>query len=98
MKIDIHQHFWTGPLVEALAERDELPFVRREQGLTVLFLAGERPYVIEREEEDASRRAELVRGDGLDRALVCLSSPLGIESLPTTGRHTVDRGLPRRRA
>ncbi len=85
MKIDIHQHFWTGPLVEALAERDELPFVRREQGLTVLFLAGERPYVIEREEEDASRRAELVRGDGLDRALVCLSSPLGIESLPRPG-------------
>jgi len=85
VKIDIHQHFWTDPLVEALAERDELPFVRREQGLTVLFLSGERPYVIEREDEDAARRAALVRADGLDRALVSLSSPLGIESLPRPG-------------
>lgn len=85
MKIDIHQHLWTDPLVEALARRDELPFVRHEQGLTVLFLAGERPYVIEGEDEDGVRRAQLVRADGLDRALICLSSPLGIESLPRAG-------------
>ena len=48
MKIDVHQHLWTEPLVQALAAREELPFVRREHGLTVLFMAGERPYVIER--------------------------------------------------
>jgi hypothetical protein len=82
MKIDVHQHLWTEPLVGALQARQELPFVRREHGLTVLFLAGERPYVIERSSETAARRATLVDGDGLDRALVCLSSPLGIESLP----------------
>jgi hypothetical protein len=82
MKIDIHQHLWTEPLVRALAERNELPFVRHEHGLTVLFLAGERPYVIDLETEAPARRAALVARDGLDRALVCLSSPLGIESLP----------------
>jgi 6-methylsalicylate decarboxylase len=82
MKTDLHQHLWTEPLVEALARRGEHPFVRDEQGLTVLFLAGERPYVIDLDSEDRARRAELVRHDGLDRALVCLSSPLGIESLP----------------
>jgi hypothetical protein len=82
MKIDVHQHLWTEPLVQALAARDELPFVRHEQGLAVLFLAGERPYVIERSSETHARRAELVRRDGLDRALVCLSSPLGVEALP----------------
>ncbi len=82
MKIDVHQHLWTEPLVQALAAREELPFVRREHGLTVLFMAGERPYVIERSSETAARRAELVNRDGLDRALICLSSPLGIESLP----------------
>jgi hypothetical protein len=38
--------------------------------------------VIERSSETPARRAALVDGDGLDRALVCLSSPLGIESLP----------------
>ena len=29
MKIDVHQHLWTEPLVQALAAREELPFVRR---------------------------------------------------------------------
>src|ERR1700677_3147944 len=82
MKTDIHQHLWTEPLVQALAQRPEFPFVRDEHGLTVLFLAGERPYVIDLASEAPARRAELVRGDGLDQALVCLSSPLGIESLP----------------
>jgi hypothetical protein len=81
-RIDIHQHVWTEPLLEMLAQRDELPFVRHEQGLTILFLAGERPYVIDVEAEAASRRAALVQFDGLDRALVCISSPLGIEALP----------------
>jgi 6-methylsalicylate decarboxylase len=82
VKIDVHQHLWTEPLVRALEQREELPFVRIEQGLTVLFLAGERPYVIDLAGELPDRRAELVESDGLDRALVCLSSPLGIESLP----------------
>jgi hypothetical protein len=82
MKTDIHQHLWTAPLVEALSHRRELPFIRREHGLTVLFLAGEQPYVIDLDAEAPDRRAELVARDGLDRALVCLSSPLGIEMLP----------------
>ncbi len=82
MKIDVHQHLWTEPLVEALAARRELPFVGRENGLTVLYLAGERPYVIDLASEQPERRASLVEGDGLDRALLCLSSPLGIERLP----------------
>ena len=98
MKTDIHQHLWTEPLVQALAQRRELPFVRREHGLTVLYLAGERPYVIDLVYEAPARRAELVRGDGLDRALVCLSSPLGIESLPRAQALGAARRLPRGRA
>ncbi|HYB24374.1 MAG TPA: amidohydrolase family protein [Solirubrobacteraceae bacterium] len=82
MKIDVHQHLWTEPLVQALATRSELPFVRRESGLTVLYLAGERPYVIDLDGEAHAQRAALVELDGLDRALVCLSSPLDIEWLP----------------
>jgi 6-methylsalicylate decarboxylase len=81
VKTDIHQHIWTEPLLEALSRRTELPFVREEQGLTMLFGAGERPYAIDLDSEAPARRAELVAQDGLDRALVCLSSPLGIESL-----------------
>jgi 6-methylsalicylate decarboxylase len=81
-KIDVHQHLWTEPLGRALEQRRELPFVRRDHGLTVLFLAGERPYVIDSASEAPARRAALVEFDGLDRALVCISSPVGIESLP----------------
>ncbi len=82
IRIDVHQHMWTEPLVRALAERDEFPFVRHEHGLTMLFLASERPYVIDLPAEAPARRAALVEQDGLDSALLCLSSPLGIESLP----------------
>ena len=82
IRIDVHQHMWTEPLVQALADRDEFPFVRHEHGLTVLFLASERPYVIDLSAEAPARRAALLEQDGLDRALLCLSSPLGIESLP----------------
>lgn len=82
MRIDVHQHIWTEPLVETLGARSELPFVRVESGLTVLYLAGERPYVIDLAGEAHANRAALVELDGLDRALVCLSSPLGIEWLP----------------
>jgi hypothetical protein len=81
-KIDVHQHLWTEPLLQALADRAELPFVRREHGLTVLYLACERPYVIDTSSEAPARRAALVERDGLDQAVICLSSPLGIEALP----------------
>jgi hypothetical protein len=81
MRTDVHQHLWSQPLVEQLAVRRELPFVRLERGLTVLYLAGERPYVIDLAGEAPERRAKLVEQDGLDRALVCLSSPVGIEGL-----------------
>jgi 6-methylsalicylate decarboxylase len=82
IKIDVHQHLWTQPLIAALADRRELPFVRRDNDLTVLFLTGERPFVIDTCAESPGRRRALLELDSLDGALVCLSSPLGIESLP----------------
>jgi hypothetical protein len=84
MRIDVHQHLWSEPLLDELALRHELPFVREERGLTVLYLAGERPYVVDRAAESPAQRTELVGRDRLDRALICLSSPIGIERLPRT--------------
>jgi len=43
MLIDIHQHIWTGPLLDGLAARDEPSLVRRSDGMTVLHSAGEPP-------------------------------------------------------
>ena len=81
-RIDIHQHVWTPPLLDALAERERLPFVRRDDGLTVLHSCGELPYVIDTEGESSQRRTALLRQDGVDLAVVALSSPIGIEALP----------------
>jgi len=81
MPVDLHQHVWTPPLLDALARRDRLPFVRRTDGLTVLHSGGELPYVIDTAAESADRRAELLSSDGAERAVVALSSPIGIEAL-----------------
>ncbi len=80
--IDVHQHVWTEPLVHELSLREELPFVRFEHDLTVLYAAGERPYVLDPSTRDAELRAEVLDRDAIARALVCISSPLGIEALP----------------
>lgn len=82
MTVDLHQHVWTTPLLDALAARDRLPFVRRADGLTVLHGGGELPYVIDTDAESADRRAQLLDDDGVQRAVVALSSPIGIEALP----------------
>ena len=82
MLTDLHQHLWTEPLIDALGARSSLPFVRRTRGVTVLHSAGELPYVIDLATETPARRASLLRTDGIDRAVVALSSPIGIEALP----------------
>jgi 6-methylsalicylate decarboxylase len=82
MHIDVHQHIWTEPLLDALSTRRTLPFVRRTRGVTVLHCADERPYVIDVDSESPDRRASLVETDGIDLALIALSSPTGIEALP----------------
>jgi len=82
MRVDVHQHVWTAPLLDQLARRDSLPLVRRSDGLTVLHSAAEQPYVIDEAAEAPNRRAACLRGDALDLVLVAISSPIGIEALP----------------
>jgi hypothetical protein len=73
---DVHQHLWPSDLVEALRARTEPPFLR---GWT-LHLTGEPPYQVNPADHDVTARAGL-QGDV--RALISLSSPLGLEDLPT---------------
>jgi predicted TIM-barrel fold metal-dependent hydrolase len=82
MLVDAHQHIWTKPLLDRLAERDVLPLVRYEDGLTVLHSAAESPYVIDVPSEAPGERAGRVREEGLDVAIIAISSPIGIEALP----------------
>jgi Amidohydrolase len=76
--VDVHAHLWPEALVDALRARRTAP---RMRGWT-LELAGEPDYQVDPRSHDALDRAALARRDGLDLALVSLSSPLGIESLP----------------
>ena len=55
--------------------------MRRREGWT-LRIEGEPDTPLNLADHDPATRAELVGADGLDRALVALSPPLGIEALP----------------
>jgi 6-methylsalicylate decarboxylase len=80
-RVDIHQHIWTTPLLDALARRDCHPFIRRDDGVCVLHLAGESPCVIDEAAESAGSRTRLLEIDGVELAAVAISSPIGIETL-----------------
>lgn len=80
VSVDLHQHLWPEPLVEALRRRRTGP---RLDGWT-LHLDGEPPYAVNPADHDPVARRAAADGthgpDGL--VLVSLSSPLGLEALP----------------
>ena len=82
LRTDVHQHLWSEPLVEALARRDRAPSVRRSGHVWHLELPGEAACTIDVVGDDPVRRGALVHLDGLDLAVLALSGPLGVESLP----------------
>ena len=78
MRTDCHQHLWPARLLDALRERTTPPFL---DGWT-LHLPGEPPCPIDPAAHDVATRAAAEVADGTGRALVSLSSPLGLEHLP----------------
>ena len=83
LEIDVHQHLWPEALLTELARRRAPPRLRRRREGWVAEVPGEPDAAVELADHDPDRRAELVRTDGLDRAYVALSTPLGIEALPS---------------
>jgi 6-methylsalicylate decarboxylase len=81
-RIDVHQHLLGEPLIEALARRRRPPALIRRRGGWTFRLAGEPDSVLSVDATDAQLRDAALRHDGVDRALVALSSALGIETLP----------------
>jgi hypothetical protein len=79
---DIHQHLWPEPLLRELSRRREPPRLERRATGWVLRLHGEPDAPVDLADHDPDRRAALVGEDGLERALVAPSIPLGIEALP----------------
>jgi len=82
LQIDVHQHLWPEPLLAELAHRRGAPRLRRRREGWVVEVPGEPDAAVEPADHDPDRRVDLLRADGLDRAYLALSSPLGIEALP----------------
>src|ERR1700759_1111540 len=80
--VDVHQHLLGEPLIEALARRTRAPaLVSRRDGWPFRF-AAEPDSVLAFEAVDVDLRRADLAADGVDRALIALSTALGIETLP----------------
>lgn len=83
MTVDLHQHVWTPPLLAALERREAPPFVRpHDADAVMLHSAGERPSPIALAVQSAAARARVLDEVGAERAVVAISTPIGMESLP----------------
>lgn len=82
LRVDVHQHLWSEPLVEALARRSEPPFILRDGHVWRLAVEGEAPCTIDVPGDEIATRGALVHLDGLDVAMLSLSTILGVEALP----------------
>ncbi|MCI2417881.1 amidohydrolase [Saccharopolyspora sp. K220] len=79
MLIDVHQHLWPEGFAAALRARADPPMLR---GWT-LHLAGEPPFEVDPADHEPAKRAAREADGGVAVALVSLSSPLGVEWLPS---------------
>jgi hypothetical protein len=84
LRTDVHQHLWSEALVTALTRRREPPLIRRSGRAWVLRLRDEPECRFDPAEHDPQARRGLLQCDGIERALLCISGPLGIEALDRT--------------
>jgi hypothetical protein len=81
-RYDVHQHLWPTPFLHALAARTTAPNVVRDGRDGKIRVPGEPDSGFAASTHDALTRREALRCDGLDVALLCTSTPLGVEFLP----------------
>lgn len=77
MTIDLHQHLWAAPFLDALRERRTAP---RLEDWT-LYLPGELPYSVDPAAHDPARRAGQALADGDELVCVAPSAALGLDRL-----------------
>ncbi len=80
-RTDVHQHLWPEQLVSALTWRREPPYIRRSGTGWALCLRDEPDHPFVAAHHDPAARARQLAEDGVQRAVLAISSPLGIESL-----------------
>jgi hypothetical protein len=79
---DVHQHLWPESFVAALAARPDAPSVRRDGRGWVVRVPGEPDSPFGPATHDPAVRVAGLRASGHARALLCMSTPLGVEALP----------------
>jgi hypothetical protein len=79
--VDIHQHLWPAPFVEALNRRTRPP---RLDGSTLELVEGS--YQVDLAAHDAETRVAALDRDGIDIAVLSLQPTLGIADLPPSER------------
>ncbi|HEV2772972.1 MAG TPA: amidohydrolase family protein [Thermoleophilaceae bacterium] len=80
--IDVHQHLWPESILRGLERRSCRPRAVWLHDRWEIRPAGERSFEVDLREHDPDRRGPILNAFGLDRAVVALSSPVGIEALP----------------
>ena len=78
MPVDLHQHLWPAPFLEALRARRSGP---RLDGWT-LHLPGDRAHAIDPADHDVEARAALAAAAGYDLVCIAPSAVLGLDRLP----------------
>jgi hypothetical protein len=84
VRTDVHQHLWSDAFVAALTWRREPPLIRRSDRGWVLRLHAEPEFQFDPAAHEPAARRALLRRDGIERALLCISGPLGVEALDRT--------------
>ncbi|HSS31838.1 MAG TPA: hypothetical protein VLL27_00985 [Solirubrobacterales bacterium] len=81
-RVDVHQHLLGEPLIAELARRQRPPTLVRRRGGWTFRVSGEPDSVLSFEAVDVGQRQADSRREGIDRALIALSTALGVETLP----------------
>jgi hypothetical protein len=81
-RVDVHQHLWPERLIDELSRRHHPPFIRKAGARWRLRIEGEPEHLFDLSQHDATLRARRLAEEGIGRALISLSTPLGIEGLP----------------
>ena len=81
-RTDVHQHLWPDELIGELARRDRPPYVRKSGSRWRLVMGTEPDHVFDLSQHDPDVRRSELAAAGIERAVIALSAPLGIEGLP----------------
>jgi hypothetical protein len=77
--VDVHQHLWPDAVLRVLERRGVAPKARWQDHRWLVDLAGEPAFEIDPHDHEPEARASSLT---VDKALVALSAPVGIEGLP----------------